>query len=92
MAREGDAGALAAAMALMNLSAPKVEAAEGDGALIDALLAKRAEAREAKDFATADAIRKGLDAAGVVVIDQKGGPSEWRLGPDFDAAKLEALK
>lgn len=92
MAREGDAGALAAAMALMNLSAPKVEAAEGDGALIDALLARRAEAREAKDFAAADAIRKGLDAAGVVVIDQKGGPSEWRLGPDFDAAKLEALK
>ena len=92
MARAGEAEALAGAMALMNLAAPKVEAVEGDGALIDGLLAKRAEAREAKDFAAADAIRKGLDAAGVVVIDQKGAPSEWRLGPDFDAAKLEALK
>ncbi|MEL7464410.1 MAG: cysteine--tRNA ligase [Pseudomonadota bacterium] len=91
MARAGEAEALAAAMALMNLAAPKVEAAAGDGDLINALLAKRAEAREAKDFATADAIRKGLDAAGVVVIDQKGGPSEWKLGPDFDAAKLEGL-
>lgn len=92
MAREGEAGGLAAAMALLNLAAPKVEAAADDGALIEDLLARRSDARAAKDFATADAIRKGLDEAGVVVIDQKGGPSEWRLGPDYDAAKLEALR
>ena len=92
MAREGEAGGLAAAMALLNLAAPKVEAAADDGALIEDLLVRRSDARAAKDFATADAIRKGLDEAGVVVIDQKGGPSEWRLGPDYDAAKLEALR
>ena len=91
MARAGEAEALAGAMALMNLAAPKVEAGEGEDDVIEALLAKRAEAREAKDFATADAIRKGLDDAGVVIIDQKGGPSTWKLGPDFDGSKLEGL-
>lgn len=63
-----------------------------DGDLIEDLLARRSDARAAKDFATADAIRKALDEAGVVIIDQKDSPSEWRLGPNFDAAKLEGLK
>lgn len=57
---------------------------------IDALLAARAEAKAARDFARADAIRTGLTAAGVVVMDTAKG-SEWTLGPDFDAAKLEGL-
>jgi cysteinyl-tRNA synthetase len=57
---------------------------------IDALLAARAEAKAARDFARADAIRSGLTAAGVVVMDTAKG-SEWTLGPDFDAAKLEGL-
>jgi cysteinyl-tRNA synthetase len=52
------------------------------------LLAARTEARKAKDFARADAIRKGLDAAGVVVMDRTGGPTEWELGPNFDPARL----
>ncbi|MFV0474240.1 MAG: DALR domain-containing protein, partial [Pikeienuella sp.] len=91
MAREGDAAGLAGAMALMNLNAPTYEAGAGQGALIDALLARRAEAREARDFNRADEIRKGLDEAGVIVIDRKGEASEWRLGPDFDPARLETL-
>ncbi len=90
MARAGEVEALAGAMALMGIEAP--HAAKADGALVESLLARRAEARAARDFAAADMIRKGLDEAGIVVIDQKGGPSEWRPGPDFDPAKLEALR
>jgi cysteinyl-tRNA synthetase len=62
------------------------------GDRIDALLTARAEARAAKDFARADAIRKGLDAAGVVVMDRPGAASEWELRADFDAAKLEGIE
>ncbi len=90
MAREGDAPGLAAAMALMGLKAPA--APEADGDLVERLLAARAEARAEKDFAAADAIRKGLDAAGIIVIDRKGEASEWRPGPNFDPAKLEAMR
>lgn len=67
-------------------SEKRVEGAEA----IDALLAARAEAKSTRDFARADAIRAGLTAAGVVVMDTPKGP-EWTLGPDFDAKKLEGL-
>ena len=90
LARAGEAEALAAAMALLNLSAPASVETDDDG--IEGLLIERSEARAAKDFARADEIRNGLEAAGVVVMDKPGAPSEWRLGPDYDAAKLEALK
>ncbi|MFN3262096.1 MAG: cysteine--tRNA ligase [Pikeienuella sp.] len=90
LARAGEVEALAGAMAIMGIEAP--HAGKADGALVESLLARRAEARAARDFAAADMIRKGLDEAGIVVIDQKGGPSEWRPGPDFDPAKLEALR
>jgi cysteinyl-tRNA synthetase len=58
---------------------------------IEALLMARAEARTAKDFGKADAIRQGLDAAGVVVMDRPGADTEWELGPGFDAAKLAEI-
>ncbi len=45
---------------------------------IDALLRTRAEARKAKDFATADAVRDELAAKGVHVEDGPEG-STWRL-------------
>jgi cysteinyl-tRNA synthetase len=90
LAGEGDAAGLSAAMALMGLRAPAAGVADA-GPRIDALLVARAEARRAKDFAKADAIRRGLDAAGVVVMDRTGGPTEWKLGPDFDAAKLDGV-
>ncbi len=76
-----------------DLQVRRQKMAEWDVAdLIDSLLAIRAEARAAKDFAKADAIRAGLDAAGVMVMDRAGAASEWELTPDFDPAKLEALK
>jgi len=57
---------------------------------IDAALAARAAAKSARDFARADAIRAGLTAAGVTVMDTPKGPT-WTLGPEFDASKLEGL-
>ncbi len=59
--------------------------------LIEALLADRNAARAAKDFARADALRDGFAAAGVQVKDTAEG-AVWELAPEFDAAKLEALK
>ena len=59
-------------------------------ARVDALLADRATARAAKDWARADEVRDILNAAGVQVTDV-GGQATWAPGPDFDAAKLEVL-
>ncbi|HRO12374.1 cysteine--tRNA ligase [Amaricoccus sp.] len=56
------------------------------------LLAAREKARAARDFARADAIRDGLLAAGIKVMDRAGGPSEWELGPDFDPARLDGIE
>jgi cysteinyl-tRNA synthetase len=56
-----------------------VRGAANAGALdIDALVAERIAAKKAKDFARADAIRKELDAAGIVLEDKPGGLTEWR--------------
>ncbi|MEL6685625.1 MAG: cysteine--tRNA ligase [Pseudomonadota bacterium] len=57
---------------------------------VDALLADRAAARAAKDWARADEVRDILNAAGVQVTDV-GGQATWAPGPDFDAARLEGL-
>ncbi|MGF1658485.1 MAG: cysteine--tRNA ligase [Rubrimonas sp.] len=95
LAAAGEAAALkASAQALGLLTdalgdwaiAPQADA--GTAARIDALLAARAEARQSKDFARADAIRAALDGAGVVVMDRPGAATEWELSPGFDAAKL----
>ena len=47
-------------------------------ALITSQLQARADARKAKDFATADAIRDALNNAGVVIEDGAKG-SSWHL-------------
>ena len=60
-------------------------------ALIEDLLKDRAQARKAKDFTRADALRDGFAAAGVLVKDTADGAT-WELSPDFDPSKLEALK
>jgi cysteinyl-tRNA synthetase len=48
-------------------------------ALVQVALAQRSAARQRKDYATADAIRDQLTAAGVVVEDTPDGP-RWSLG------------
>jgi len=48
-----------------------------DAAEIDALVLARIDARKARDFARADAIRKELDARGIVLEDGPSG-SIWR--------------
>ena len=59
-------------------------------ARVDTLLAARAAARAAKDWAQADDVRDILTAAGVQVTDV-GGQATWSPGPDFDASKLGGL-
>ena len=52
--------------------------AQGLGeAEIEALIQKRADARKAKDFATADAVRKELADKGVVIEDTPNG-TQWK--------------
>ena len=57
---------------------------------IEALLAIRAEARAARDFKRADAIREELVAAGVEVNDS-AGESAWRLTSGFDRERLDSI-
>ena len=44
---------------------------------VESLLAQRREARARGDFAAADAIRKSLDADGILVEDLPGGATRW---------------
>jgi len=78
---------LAEAIGLMQLSTaefhaqirakrlPQLGLTEAD---VEAKLQARTEARMAKDWATADAIRAELEEASIVVMDGAGG-SEWRV-------------
>ena len=45
---------------------------------IEALIAKRAEAKKAKDFAAADAIRDELAAMGITIKDTRQGVQWFR--------------
>jgi cysteinyl-tRNA synthetase len=56
-------------------------AASALAALVEDLLAQRATARAARDFATADEVRARLTAAGVSVEDSPDGPT-WTLKGD----------
>jgi cysteinyl-tRNA synthetase len=68
--------ALGASLALLGIS--PVRAAESDPA-IDALVAARTAARQAKDWAESDRIRDELAAQGIVLEDGPGGTT-WRRG------------
>ncbi|MDO5529332.1 MAG: cysteine--tRNA ligase [Paracoccus sp. (in: a-proteobacteria)] len=95
LARSGDAAVLKGSAELLGLLSDDMgawAAADDDiSELIEALLVARAEARRARDFARADAIRDGFAAAGVEVKDTAAG-AEWQLGAGFDAEKLRALR
>ncbi len=98
LAASGDAAGLKASAALLGLLGDEQGAwavSEGPdaavSALIEELLQARLNARKAKDFARADALRDGFAAAGVVVKDTPQGV-EWEIAKDFDLSKLEALR
>ncbi len=97
LAAAGDGPGLLASARLMGL----LEAGQGGWAVsgpdpavaarVERLLAARAAARAARDWARADRLRQGIAAAGVVVRDSAAG-TDWSLGPDFDPRALEALE
>jgi cysteinyl-tRNA synthetase len=47
-------------------------------AQIEEHIAERIAAKQAKDFAKADLIRKNLLEQGIVLEDKSGGTTEWR--------------
>jgi len=92
----GDAAGLRAGLELLGLGdLSAMEALKGmvalqDETAVEALVAERVAARGAKDWARADEIRDILVGAGVELRD--GQSPAWVLKPEFDPAKLEALK
>ncbi|WBW49535.1 cysteine--tRNA ligase [Peptoniphilus equinus] len=54
-----------------------LELQKEDNAEVEALIAKRADAKKAKDFATADAIRDQLLEMGIVIEDTRAG-TKWK--------------
>src|SRR5690606_12958350 len=49
-----------------------------DDDAIQALIAERAQAKQARDFARADALRSQLHEAGIELEDKPGGATQWR--------------
>jgi cysteinyl-tRNA synthetase len=45
---------------------------------IEKLAAERQEARQARDFATADRIRKELEKRGIILEDSRDGSVRWK--------------
>jgi cysteinyl-tRNA synthetase len=52
--------------------------AAGDDAEIEKLVAGRQAARQSRDFATADRIRKELDKRGIILEDSRDGSVRWK--------------
>ncbi len=73
------AGGLRAAGELLGLlgASPQAWFQGGGDAAVDAAIAERVAARTARDYSRADAIRKDLEAQGILLEDNPGGTT-WR--------------
>ena len=47
--------------------------------VVNLLIEERKAAKEKKNFATADALRKKIEEAGIVLEDKPGGITSWRM-------------
>jgi cysteinyl-tRNA synthetase len=59
-------------------TSPKLRESDEKTREIEALIAKRAEAKKAKDFSTADSIRQNLKECGIILEDGPAGTT-WRI-------------
>jgi cysteinyl-tRNA synthetase len=77
------------AIGLLDLTPEDVEASTAPVALNTAeiahLLARREEARQTRDFATADEIRRALEQNGIEIRDTPAGPTWKPLGQRANA-------
>jgi cysteinyl-tRNA synthetase len=84
VARLAEVRAMLGVLGFDPLAEPWATAGSGDdlygvvGALVAVALSQRQAARERKDYAAADQIRDGLNAAGIVIEDRPDGP-HWEL-------------
>jgi cysteinyl-tRNA synthetase len=73
---------LGAALGILQLNPDswfKAESTSGASNVeVDALVAERIEAKQSRNFARADEIRKALLAQGIVLEDRKDGTTDWR--------------
>ncbi|KAA2237458.1 cysteine--tRNA ligase [Salinarimonas soli] len=79
-----EGAALAGSLALLGFSLDPAAltrpgAAEVDAAVVEALLARRREARAAKNWAESDRLRDEVVALGVVIKDNKDGTTSWEV-------------
>ena len=80
--RAGDPAALRASLALLGIAAAASDLeAPPLAAAAEALLARRREARAAKDWTESDRLRDELAGLGVVVKDNKDGTTTWERKP-----------
>ncbi|GAB1457724.1 hypothetical protein MASR2M48_30320 [Spirochaetota bacterium] len=55
---------------------------------VASLIAQRLAAKNDKDFATADGIRNGLKARGIVLEDGPSGTT-WKMGPESTVSQVK---